>query len=350
MKIVFRVDSSIHIGLGHLMRCIVLANEYRKGGHDIFFICRELEGNFIPIINFPVIKLPRNSENKISIEHINNIKINQEIDAEQTACSIPPKTDILIIDNYGFDEVWHKKLRNHTKKIVVIDDLADRNFECDILINQNYGVKNIDYQNIISKECRLLLGLEYALLRPEFKKLRANSIERRREVVEVKNILITSGGSDIKNITLGILRQLDDSFNIAVILGTNSPHNQEVKLFAHNKDNINVFINPKNTAELMLNADLCIGSSGSTNWERLCMGLPSIVFTVAENQTKVTKMLDKNGLVKHIGFINDNASIPLIREEIQNISSLPEWAKKCFNSCNCSGVEKVVEITEKLMD
>jgi len=350
MKIVFRVDSSIQIGLGHLMRCLVLADELKKNGHNIFFICKDLEGNFISLINHPVIELRKDTKQKITLKNINNKKIIQEIDADETIKLIPLNTDIIVVDSYDFDEVWHKKLRIHTKKIVVIDDLADKNFDCDILINQNYGVKNIDYQNIISKECRLLLGLEYALLRPEFKKLRANSIERRREVVEVKNILITSGGSDIKNITLGILRQLDDSFNIAVILGTNSPHNQEVKLFAHNKDNINVFINPKNTAELMLNADLCIGSSGSTNWERLCMGLPSIVFTVAENQTKVTKMLDKNGLVKHIGFINDNASIPLIREEIQNISSLPEWAKKCFNSCNCSGVEKVVEITEKLMD
>jgi len=346
MKIVFRVDSSIQIGLGHLMRCLVLADELKKNGHNIFFICKDLEGNFISLINHPVIELRKDTKQKITLKNINNRKIIQEIDADETIKLIPLNTDIIVVDSYDFDEVWHKKLRIHTKKIVVIDDLADKNFDCDILINQNYGIGKKDYQNRLGKDCLLLLGLSYALLRPEFKKFRLDSIKKREGVKEIKNILITSGGSDMKNISLGLLKQLDKSYNIVVVLGLNSPHNNEVREFAKNRKNVKVLINPKNIAELMLDADLCIGSSGSTNWERLCMGLPSLVFTVAENQIKITRELDKEGLVKHIGFIETCNSIPIIQNEINSITNLTAWSEKCFKSSSCSGVEIIVDIIQ----
>ena len=98
------------------------------------------------------------------------------------------------------------------------------------------------------------------------------------------------GGSDVKNVTYNILQQLGGEYNVVVVLGKESPHNDVIINYAKDK-NIEVIVSANNMAELMLNADLSIGASGSTNWERLCLGLPSLIFTVAENQIKFSKIL-----------------------------------------------------------
>jgi UDP-2,4-diacetamido-2,4,6-trideoxy-beta-L-altropyranose hydrolase len=345
MNIVFRVDSSTQIGMGHLMRCLTLADELKKQNHDVVFICRDLKGNLISIIKYPVLVLPKGVYFKSDDLYINWLGATQEQDAKQTIEVISKNTDILIVDNYALNEIWHKKVRQHTKKIVVVDDLADRKFDCDLLLNQNLGSQLDDYENKVPNSCILLLGCDYALLRPEFKKLRKKAIDKRRGVKEIKNIFVSMGGSDVNNITYDILEQLDSKFNIVVVLGAFSPHNEMIKDYAIDK-NIEVIIGAVNMAELMLNADLAIGASGSTNWERLCLGLPSLIFTVAKNQRKVSKNLDELGLIRLLGDISENHSVKTIMDNILSIDDLSGWSNRCFSSCSCGGVSKVVKVIE----
>ena len=151
------------------------------------------------------------------------------------------------------------------------------------------------------------------------------------------------GGSDVNNITYDVLKQLDSKLNVVVVLGALSPHNEMIKDYAIDK-NIEVIVNANNMAELMLNADLAIGASGSTNWERLCLGLPSLIFTVAKNQIKFSKNLDKLRLIKLLGHVGNNQAINTIKDNIISIDDLSAWSKRCFNSCSCDGASKVVEI------
>lgn len=345
MNISFRVDSSSEMGLGHLMRCLTLADELKKQNHDIVFICRELTNNLISIIKYPVLVLPKGINFKSDDLYLNWLGATQEQDANQTIEVISKNTDILIVDSYALDEIWHKKLRQHTQKIMVIDDLADRQFNCDILLNQNLGSQLRDYEKKVSNNCVFLLGCDYSLLRPEFKKLRKKSLEKRRKTKEIKNILVSVGGSDIKNVTYDILKQLDAKFNVVVVLGALSPHNEMIKDYAIDK-NIEVIINADNMAELMLNADLAIGASGSTNWERLCLGLPSLIFTVAENQIKFSRILDKLRLIKLLGHVDESKVFDVIKESILSINDLSDWSDRCFSSCSCDGVSRVVEAIE----
>jgi UDP-2,4-diacetamido-2,4,6-trideoxy-beta-L-altropyranose hydrolase len=345
MNICFRVDSSNQIGLGHLMRCLTLADELKKN-HDIVFICRDLKGNLISTIRYPVIVLPKGINFHSDDLYLNLLGATQEEDAKQTIEVIPKNIDIMIVDNYALNEIWHKKLRQYAKKILVIDDLADRKFDCDLLLNQNLGSKLYDYKNKVPKSCILLLGCDYALLRPEFKKLRKKAIDKRKDVKEIRNILVSMGGSDLNNITYDILGQLDDKFKIVVVLGAFSPHNRMIKDYAIDK-NIEVIIAADNMAQLMLEADLAIGASGSTNWERLCLGLPSLIFTVAKNQRKFSKYLDELGLIRLLGDVSENHSVNMIRDNILSIDDLRDWSKRCFNSCYCGGVSKVVKVIEQ---
>ena len=341
MNVCFRVDSSHDIGIGHLMRCLTLADELHEKNHEISFICRELSGHLISLIKYPVLILAKNNNLQSDDLYLNSLDTTQEQDAEQTIEIIPKNTDLLIIDSYALDKIWHDKLRQHTRRIIVIDDLADKQFNCDLLLNQNLGSIPNDYKGKVSNDCVLLLGCDYALLRPEFKKLRQQAVERRKSLKEIQNILVSVGGSDINNVTYEILQQLDPSFNVVVVLGARSPHNKIIEDYAVDK-NIEVIVNSNNMAGLMLNADLAIGASGSTNWERLSLGLPSLVFTVAENQVRFSKILADLGLIRLLGHVDiKKKNFDVIKESILSITDLKEWSDRCFASCSCDGTSRV---------
>ena len=345
MNVIFRVDSSTQMGVGHLMRCLTLADELQKKNHKITFICRELQGSVVNLIKHKLIRLLGNDDFQSNDLYLDLLGATQEQDAEQVIRVMPENTDLLIVDNYALDEFWHKKLRQYTDKIMVIDDLADKQFDCDILLNQNLGSQVKDYQGKVLNDWELLLGCDYTLLRPEFKELRTQALEKRKYTKKIENILVSMGGSDVNNITYDVLKQLDSKLNVVVVLGALSPHNEMIKDYAIDK-NIEVIVNANNMAELMLNADLAIGASGSTNWERLCLGLPSLIFTVAKNQIKFSKNLDKLRLIKLLGHVGNNQAINTIKDNIISIDDLSDWSDRCFSSCSCNGVSRVVKVIE----
>ena len=337
MKAVFRVDSSTQMGLGHLMRCLSLADELKKQNHNITFICRELNGNSIELAKHKhtVNTLPKNENYQSDDLYLKWLGATQDIDAKQTIEKLPENTNCLIVDSYSLDEKWHKQLRRFVKKIIVIDDLADRKFDCDILLNQNLGAKKQDYQGKKPKDCQLLLGCEYALLRPEFSELRVDALEKRKNTKKIKNILISLGGSDKDNLTYDALQNISNDFNVVVVLGNTSPHNQMIQNYAQG-NNIKVIINADNMAELMSNADLAIGAGGSTSWERCCLGLPTLLFVTADNQKPIAVNLEKLGAVKII----DNLKYDL-ETLVDDFSLWKEMSKKAQAICDGLGAKRI---------
>jgi UDP-2,4-diacetamido-2,4,6-trideoxy-beta-L-altropyranose hydrolase len=336
MKIVFRVDASLKMGIGHLIRCLTLANELNQQNHEIYFVCRELFGNLISKIDYPVLVLPRDDNFQSNSLYLNWLGSSQEQDAKQTIRVIPPNLDLIIVDSYALNEIWQKKMREYTKKIMVIDDLVNRKFECDILLNQNLGTSVEDYYQKIPKSCELLLGSEYALLRPEFAKLRDKALLKRKKTKKIKNILVSMGGFDLKNKTYEILQDISDNLNIVVVLGSSSPHNKMIKSYAKNKENVMVFIDTDNISELMYDADLAIGAGGSTSWERCCLGLPTLLYVLAENQRKIAENLEQLGAVKIVDDFKLN---------LQNIlNNLDFWQFMSHNAqaiCDGMGVKRI---------
>jgi UDP-2,4-diacetamido-2,4,6-trideoxy-beta-L-altropyranose hydrolase len=260
----------------------------------------------------------------------------QEQDAQQTIKVIPKNTNLLIVDSYALDEIWQKQLRPYTKKIMVIDDLADRQFDCDMLLNQNLGTQIEDYKDKVPNDCELLLSCDYALLRPEFSNLREKALIKRKNTKEIKNILISMGGSDITNKTYDILQDISDDLNIVVVLGSSSPHNKMIISHAKDKENIKVVIDADNISGLMFDADLAIGAGGSTSWERCCLGLPTLLYVLAENQRKIAENLEQLDAVK----IVDNLKVNL-----QNIlNNLHFWQTMSENAqtvCDGIGVKRI---------
>ncbi len=343
MKVVFRVDSSTKIGAGHVMRCLTLADELKRQKHQVIFTCREFDGSLISHIqkNYLVCILPSNKKKHLYSNHSDCLVELQRVDAEQTIKKMPKNTDMLIVDSYSLGKEWHKQLRPFTNTIVVIDDLADKSFDCDILLNQNLGSDKEMYQNKVPKKCKLILGSEYALIRPEFLKYRSKSLFKRKSTREVKNILVSMGGSDNENITYKILQKLDGNFNIVVVLGAISVHKEMIEKYAVGKT-IKVVFDVDNMAQLMFDADLSIGAGGATSWERCCLGLPTLMYITADNQKNVAKNLNKSGAVKIVRNLKSD-----LTEISSNFNLWINMSNQAAKVCDGMGGLRFLEILER---
>lgn len=298
MNVVIRADASRHIGYGHIMRCLTLSEELRNRGVNLTFICRADEGNLIDFIkenNFNVFNLPAD--------------IGPEEDALLTGKFLAGEsgqTDCLIVDHYGLDVSWETHLRSYSVKIMVIDDFVNREHACDILLNQNYGVDASMYDDITPRGCKRLTGSAYVLLREQFRVARKD-ISRRSG--EIKKIFIFFGGADSTNETAKAIKaaKLLDRPNLSfiVLVGGSNPHWKDIETLCGQLPGSVFYKQVYDLAPLMADADLAIGAGGSNTWERCCLGLPSMVTVLAENQRTFVERLDRDGIVLNMGWFED---------------------------------------------
>lgn len=321
MNITFRTDASLQIGTGHVMRCLTLADAMQAAGAQCHFICREHPGNLIAQIRqrgFAVSVLPAATKAHITDEQAVETHSNYAAwlgaewatDAEQTKVGVgATAVDWLVVDHYALDARWEQTLRPLCRKLMVIDDLADRPHDCDLLLDQNLGRDVRDYSQLVPEDCTVLAGPHYALLRPEFAALRGDSL-RRRAAPQLKHLLLTMGGVDQADATGKVLEALQDcqlpaDLRITVVMGQHAPWLERVQLLAKQMQQpTEVKINVNNMAQLMTDSDLAIGAAGSTSWERCCLGLPTLIVVLAENQRSGAAALEKSGSVKILDSVN----------------------------------------------
>jgi UDP-2,4-diacetamido-2,4,6-trideoxy-beta-L-altropyranose hydrolase len=312
MKVAIRTDASLLIGSGHVMRCKTLAEELRKRGSEVLFICRNHRGALIPLLtetDYSVMALPApNSMNPIRPDMPDDysawLGVEQSVDTQQTIEALGNfRPDWLVVDHYGLDESWERKLREHVGKVFVIDDLVNRPHDCDVLLNQNLlGDLDKAYESLVSDHCRKLLGPTFALLRPEFRKARETLRQRDGTI---RRILVFFGGVDPTGETEKALDAIDqlDAPDIAVdvVVGANNPRAEIIQAICQGMPNVTFHQQVSNMAQLMAAADLTIGAGGTASWERCCLGLPSLVTIVADNQATPTSNLANSGGVMILG-------------------------------------------------
>jgi UDP-2,4-diacetamido-2,4,6-trideoxy-beta-L-altropyranose hydrolase len=202
------------------------------------------------------------------------------------------------------DVEWEAAMSALTEHIMVIDDLADRVHDCDVLLDQNLhraGMEN-RYEKLTPPNCKKLLGPKYALLRPEFKEIRSNLKVRDGSV---KRIFVFFGGSDPTNETMKALiaiQQLDRAdIAIDVVVGSTNPHREDIAGLCAAQPGAKLHRQINNIAELMASADMAIGAGGGAMWERCCLGLPSIVMSAAKNQDPGCEATAGIGAILYLG-------------------------------------------------
>lgn len=302
MQVAFRTDASIQMGTGHVMRCLTLAEALSAKGAQCTFICREHAGNLIEHIRskgHAVHKLRTGSDADTDLAHSAWLGATQAQDAHACAALLAAlQPDWLVVDHYALDARWEGALRPHCGKLMVIDDLADRPHQCDVLLDQTFGRNATDYGPWVSPQTSVLCGSQYALLRPEFAALRPCSLER-REQPRLEHLLISMGGVDKDNATGQVLQALKASAlpagcRVTVVMGSTAPWLAEVRQTAAQlpwATAVRVGLSVGDMAQLMADCDLAIGAAGTTTWERCCLGLPTAMIVLADNQRQAAAIL-----------------------------------------------------------
>lgn len=344
MKVLFRVDSGAVLGGGHLARCIALACGLRSTGATVGFITRPHAGHRIHFLEregFDVFRLaPPSSDSRPWL----GSSVPQDVTETREAISACRPVDWLVVDHYAIDAEWHEPLRSEVDQILVIDDLGDRSHICDILVDQVYAATETKYRNRIPDDCRLLLGPRYALLREEFRELRPRT--GGLPAASLRHAFVCFGTHDETEETLKALKALDafaPTDRATVVVGADHPDLHRLRRWTSPALTVDVSVESNRIAQLMRSCDFAIGAGGSMTLERFCLGLPSAIVSVADNQVETAERLHRDGYLLYLGCAVDMESDDILRGlESLNPEQLTRFSCRGCELVDGRGVERTV--------
>ena len=338
---IIRADASQNIGGGHVMRCLSLASQLERKGANITFAVRYGSVQTVPL-------LADSSHDIIVLEGLEHEEAG-EIQARIGEC------DWLVVDHYGRDDIFETRARSFAKKIMVIDDLADRSHDCDLLLDQTYGRVGEDYTTLVPEGSRILTGAGYALLRPEFATLRPQALARREKSRKIQRILVSLGAGDPHGTTARVLQAIASTeldLAVDVVTGTVDPASLGlVDIARAMSQRVNFHDFSADMAQLMARADLAIGAGGSSSWERCCLGLPTLMVVTADNQEKIARELERAGAASFIGQ-EQNLDVATLRKSLQNM--MVDYNAQQYMSqagaaiCDGMGARRVTTMLQKV--
>ncbi len=333
-----RTDSSSVIGSGHMMRNLTLAAALQQSGAKVIFVSRDLPGNLCDEAekHFQIHRIKHGDDGPSGEDFRSTIEI---LRAEAPV-------DWLIVDHYSLDKTWESGIRKEVGHIMVIDDLANRPHDCNLLLDQNlYADSKSRYNGLVPDHCKKLLGPQYALLRTEFATA-CNNLRHRDG--SIKRIMISMGGADPHNVTAMVLEGVKlwnrhDLF-VDVVVGAANPHIETIRDLCLKLPVCDLHHPANNMAALMTEADLCIGAAGSTTWERCCLGLPTLFIASGDNEIEIAGSADKAGIGKYQGRY-DEVDPEMIADELSKLVAQPnliiEWSNNAASLVDGCGAERV---------
>ncbi len=369
-NIIFRCDSSIKIGTGHIFRTINIAKELKKYQSNIYFLCKNHLGNINYILNkdFKLIELPfKNSESNAKTIDDKNLyqswlEDSQEQDAADFIKGIKKlkikNISWIIIDHYSLNEKWIKIVKEELKlihnklpKFIFIDDILRTNLGSEIIINYSntYEILKEKYDLQKNHEKTFLLGPNFSILEKNYPSLQKFARIRKH----IKNILIFFGGIDQDNFTSIAIEVLKDevfsNISVDIVIGKNCPNKENIKKIIRNRQKSNLHIEIPSLNKLVFNADLAIGGCGTHSWERVTLGLPSIVIPIAENQLPISNFMLQNSAAIIIDPKSDIKKN--FKEELLNLlkdsSILPRMSESAFKITDGLGVYRLITLLKE---
>ncbi|MGA2399121.1 MAG: UDP-2,4-diacetamido-2,4,6-trideoxy-beta-L-altropyranose hydrolase [Steroidobacteraceae bacterium] len=345
MRVAFRADASVALGTGHIRRCLALAAELALRETSILFVCRALPGHMMTEIvgrGFAAAQLE---------EGATAASLPPDLDAQAMAAAVidwGSEIDWIVVDHYGLDLRWERLMRGQAARVMVIDDRGDRPHDCDLLLDQNFpNPVQARYSSLIPPDARQLLGTQYALLAPEFSKMRAGALARRSGTMD--RLLVSMGGTDPANETAKVLdgfaRSSHADMSVDVVLGAANPHRSLVQSLCDTLPGCRMHVETRRMAELMCAADLAIGGGGSTTWERCTLGLPAIAVTLSDDQEPIARAVAEAGGQRLLGSASEvePADYTQALDELKG-TVLKEMADNAARLCDGRGAARVATI------
>lgn len=338
MKVVFRVDASSDIGIGHLMRCLALSEELLRREHSCYFLSKINNYELISIIkknNVHFQKINPNATLQTDVEML--IKFSNENDV-----------DWIITDHYDINSQYIREIKKHNPKVLSIDDDAQIHYYSDIIVNQNIGAEKFDFSS--EKYSKLLLGPKYVMLRDELLKK-----YKRGGTKKVEKILIMLGGADPDNVTLKVLRMLESLNENVQFLVVTGPVNRFYNdiLYYSNKCNIDIILlrAKKNMSDVYSQSDIAISAGGSSCYELAYFGIPNIIIAIADNQVRIARELNNQNISVYLGKKNEVKpeqllnKIKALLDDYLLRKTMSENGKKLIDG---KGKHKIVNVMERI--
>jgi len=305
-----RVDAQTKIGAGHLMRCLALAQAWKKQGSRVTFITACENESFKDRISdegFELIPIEKPHPDPDDLS--STLEVLSAMSHQLSATS-----PWLVLDGYHFTPDYQKTIRENGCRLLVIDDMAHLDhYHANILLNQNIHASSLHYS--YDRDTVKLLGCEYVLLRSEFSKYQ----DWRREIpAKANKILVTMGGSDLDNVTLKVIRALnnlnDPDLEVKVVAGPANPNINSLENELHlSPFTFHLLRNVHNMSELMAWADVAVSAGGSTCWELAVMGLPATLIVTGDNQKDIVADLNEIGVATGLGWFSELSAINISR-------------------------------------
>ena len=343
MKAVFRCDASGRIGAGHVVRCLSLASALAEFGTTSHFVCRQETLSTVPDLSA--------SGHEVIIR-----PSDEPIDVEMLSEVFPLGCDILIVDHYELDASWETTCQGWARIILVIDDLTNRAHDCDFLLDSAADENDNSYADLTPSHCKLLLGPEYALLRPEFARLRDKE-QKSRLTTDIR-IFIMFGGVDAlclapQAVEAVLEAKADGDIYCDLVSGPLARSLPNLKeLAANSGDRIRLHVATPEVATLMAKADIAIGAAGSASWERCCLGLPTISVCTVENQRQIAERLAATGAARLLGTA-EGLDKDTFRLALQELIDAPdkrqEMAAAASALCDGHGARRTGELIRNIL-
>lgn len=348
MDIVFRVDANRRIGYGHLSRCLALAGALRRFGLASTFAVSDASKSTVGRIaeqghGTTVLNSEPKHRNPGTWWRADAERMVEAVDAENTAA--------IVVDRYGLDHRWERRVAEHLEApVVVVDGLARRRHDCDLLVDPTYscGGPGRRWSSLLPARARLLAGPRFALLREEFTEALARGRTRDGTVREV---LVAFGGSDPKGATKmgleAVLSLPGDELFVTVVAGGANPHVDRLKRRCNQDGRAKLVVDTDEMARLMNRADLAVGAAGTMTWERAFLGLPAVVVTIAANQLEIAEQVDATGAIDYVGRL-EQVDVPLVRARLERligdrdrVARMVECNRTLMGNARSSGAHEV---------
>lgn len=312
MKVYMIAHGSKTMGMGHIMRCMALAQALQMKGVELFFFSKWQEGrnllhkNGFEIVDFRCSDIYSTSH---GFSYGDDKELREEIEGIEKILQTS-KADLTIVDTYNVSNDYFDMLQKYSSKVCYIDDLNAFDYNVDIVLNGTASAYKLDYP----KSNKLLLtGLDYLLIRNEFWNIPKREINR-----VVQDVLITTGGSDPLNLTGRILKCLhngkpNENVTFHIVVGSGFQNLENLKKEWGKRENVELYDSPEKISQIMMRCDLAITAGGSTLYELGVCQVPAIVFAYAENQLFHINWLAENRLIEYIGYVNSWADEELMQ-------------------------------------